>query len=162
LERPYLFIEKIDAHRLLNTYGGKPGVEYTIINSGKTPAVFRSLSIRLQKNPSYPLRLPAWCSQQFYAVVEPGKRLSRANSADDSAKLDVEGSERGETYRGPLAQTIVLHGSMYYEGPSGALYHDRFCFRAAEDAQAFHPDGGDEYNSRETIADPADRRPDQE
>lgn len=163
LERPYLFIEKIEGRRLVISYPDhKPAIEYTIVNFGKTPAILRSLNVRLEHDPGPKLRLPMLRSKQFYSVVEPGMRLMWPGSVDGSGAVEVDGSSKGQTFPGPLAKSIVFHGSIFYEGPTGALYRDRFCFRAGDNAETFHPDGGDEYNRRETLVDPAERRRDQE
>ena len=161
LERPYLAIERVDGDRLVNGYDGyKPAIDYTVMNYGKTSAILRTLNVRVECNPGLPLRLPAWSAMPFYSVVEPGKRLPVPGSADNSVRVEVEGSREGQTFPGNYAKSIVVYGSLHYQGMSGAYYSDRFCFRAGHNAEVFHPDGGDEYNYCKTLADPAQQRSD--
>lgn len=160
LERPYLVIEKIDATELKLFIGNpKPSLTYTVVNYGKTPAYFKSISVRLEHNPTYPLRLSA--VEEFYAVVPPGKRLPRGN-ADDSARVEVEGSADYKRYEGTAALGLRFHGAIHYESADGWLYVERFGFRATEDAASFIPLGGME-NYRQAFdlreKDPEEKKP---
>ena len=151
LERPYLSIEKIDTSTLRASYSGgaKPSIVYAIVNHGKTPAILRSINIRLERSPNLPLRLPLANAQAFYAVVAPSERLLFPGG-DDWARIEVLDSQQGQVFYGPDAAAIVFHGSLHYEDATGAYHTDRFCMRANPGGETFRREGGETYNYRET------------
>jgi hypothetical protein len=150
LERPYLFIEKIDTAGLTHFEQAKPWIAYCVVNYGKTPAILRSINVRLEVNPSLPLRLPPGNGEDFYAVIQPGKRLLYGEGeGEDYRRLEVWGGHAGQTFLGARAAVLVFHGSIHYEDPTGASYTDRFCMRANPGGDAFKLEGGDTHNCRE-------------
>jgi len=149
IERPYLFV-KIESVRGLKRATldtpSKPTLAYNIINQGKTPAILRSLAVRLQDSPTDRLRLPMGLASKFYEVVAAGEYVSHPSGG---RIVEVEGSAGGQRYDDATIQRLVFHGSIHYEDPTGAYHTDRFCMRANKDG-AFSLEGGEEYNHRST------------
>jgi hypothetical protein len=148
IERPYLFV-KIESVRGLKRATidtpSKPTLAYNIINQGKTPAILRSLAVRLQDSPKDPLRLPMGLVSKFYEVVAAGEYVSHPPGG---RIVEVEGSAGGQRYDDAILQRLVFHGSIHYEDPTGAYHTDRFCLRANKDGTFSL--AGPEYNWRKT------------
>jgi hypothetical protein len=93
--------------------------------------------------------LPIGNAKKYYSVVQPGKRLTH-RSGDDFGEMEVEDSRKGQTFGGVEMTSLVLHGSVHYEDPTGAYHTDGFCMRGNKDGESFHLEGGRTYNYRET------------
>lgn len=146
LERPYLFV------RLTNTDGlrvSRPGqipwLSYTLVNYGKMPAILRSISVRLQNNPEFPLRIPMAIAEQFVEVIAPQEQLTTEQT------VNVENGQAGDKYDGQEATLLVMHGIIQYEDPTGAFHTDGFAVRGNSGSQSFRIDGGSEYNWHRTL-----------
>jgi hypothetical protein len=152
LERPYLFIERIETEGLkwrLAQSDTRPSIRFSVVNFGKTPAILRSLCVRLQAAPDFPLRLPMARAKRYFTVVEPGRRLAH-RKGDDFGQVEVEDSEKGATIFGTEMARLVFHGVIQYEDPTGAFHTDRFCLRGNRDGDSFTLEGGATYNWRKT------------
>ena len=149
LERPYLFIEKIMTAPLHPRRAGRPSIVFTVVNYGKTPAILRAITMRLQSDPALPLRLPMANRKTYYSVVPPGKHLIH-RGGDEHGTMEVEGSREGQSFIGVRMASLVLQGVFYYEDPTGASYVDRFCLRGNRDGDSFTIEGGATYNWRKT------------
>lgn len=161
LERPYLSIEKIDTEELRHFFEKpRPSIAYTVVNYGKTPAFFQSISARLQFKPEGMLEVPDALKEEFFAVVPPSQRLPRAMSADDSATIEVEGAADYRRFQGEEAVDLIFHGRICYESGDGFLYVDGFALKATADAKSFIPMGGS-YNYRRSY-DLRENKPDQD
>ena len=146
LERPYLFIRFIPTGglRRANKHA-KPSIRYTLVNYGKTPAVFKAITISLQHNPEFPLRTPMAIEEQLYDIIQPGGELAMER------ELEVLDSSKGQSFSGANAALLILHGCFTYEGPTGALHIDCICMRGNPGGNSFTIQGGSEYNYRKTI-----------
>lgn len=154
LERPYLFIEKIDNRKLSPMGGrrmdGKPAIDFTVVNYGKTPGVVRWVALRLQSNPQWPLRLPLRNTKAYYTVVRPETRMTH-RGGDDYGTVAVEASTPDQSFRGRQMASLVFQGAIAYEDASGERYIDRFCFRGNVDGESWTIEGGDTHNWRKSF-----------
>lgn len=144
LERPYLFPEIADTDYLRNSKPNKPFLRYRFINHGRTPAILKSVSVRLVSIPKLPLRVPLGVKIDGYEVVASGKFTT-------DKTIDVEGSNVGDTWRGVEATKLIFHGCISYEDVTGTLHADHFCLRFTKNAKSFVIDGGKTYNYRTSV-----------
>jgi hypothetical protein len=148
LERPYMFVrfDNMSTHMLRVEYvpRGVAYLTFKLVNSGKMPAILRSIAVELEPNPELPLRIPLHENSNLYDIVQPG-----AETANFSP-VYVKGGEVGKPWLGDDATKLVFHGRYTYEDPTGALHVDRFCMRGTKNAVSFVIEGGSEYNWRKT------------
>jgi hypothetical protein len=150
LERPYLIIQKIDTTKLFPAETHRrPAIDFTIVNYGKTPGILRTLAVRLQANPDWPLRLPLAHRKEYTTVVEPNKRLTH-RGGDDYGTVEVEGSQPGQAFVGVQMASLVFQGAIHYEDPTGAYHVERFCLRGNRDGKSWTIEGAGKYNWRKT------------
>jgi hypothetical protein len=144
LERPYLFVRPTDTSFLRLGHQRLPDLCYTLVNYGQMPAILRSISVRLEENPQFPLRIPMHKAEEFFEVIAPGQQMA------NERRVVVENSKLSDSYAGQRATLLVMHGRILYEDPTGALHTEHFAMRGNPGGHTFKIDGGSEYNWRKT------------
>lgn len=133
LERPYLFLKITDASPLRNP-GSRPapGILYTIVNYGKTPAVLRSIAIGIQENPELiPPRVPFGMHEEIYEVIEAGGEMA------GSRYVRVSNVKEDRRFRGQDCIALILHAIISYDDPAETYYHDTITLRGNPGGDSF-------------------------
>ena len=144
LERPYLFPEIVRPDRRKDGGTYKAYLRYRFINYGRTLAVLRSVSVRLESAPELPLRLPLVINTDVYEVVSPGEPT-------EERRVYIDDTSLSEPWSGVEATKLIFHGSISYGDMAGTQHTDYFCLRANENAKGFVMEGGEAYNRRTSV-----------
>jgi len=88
-------------------------LRYCFINHGRTPAVLRPVSARLESATGLPLRLTFAVKTDVYEIVSPG-------TATTERRVDAKTSVSSEPWGDIEATKMIFYGSIIYVDMAGA------------------------------------------